>query len=171
MVVSACGRGEQKAEPAQPAAAESAKTPKAAPEPPKTCFHDARWATPECQKPVANAGADLAALAPQWWGAKRWPMLKYRSSRSFKDMQRRLHWSMDLVRPSEFAAPQSCVSLMKKSLEARFKNFESLPSGKKGRMSFRGRDDRYEVTVVCGISADQTSLVNVDLMLLLPSKT
>lgn len=166
--LSACGRGEKQGEPTSPEGAAKAKPAPAVPVVPKTCFDDSRWATPECQAPAANAGS--GPKAPQWWGAKRWPTLKYRSSRTLKDVRGRTHWSMDLVRPSELAAPQRCVELMKQSLQGRFKSFESLPSSKKDRVSFRGRDDRYEVTVVCGVSADQQSLVNVDLMLL-PSKT
>lgn len=96
-------------------------------------------------------------------------MMQYRSSRTLKDVRGRTHWSLDLVRPSDLAAPQRCMTIMKQSLQDRFKEFETLPSSKKDRVSFRGRDDRYEVTVVCGVSADQQSLVNVDLMML-PSK-
>lgn len=165
-LASACGRGEepQKAAGTPPEAKKALPAePAPAPAKPATCFDDARWATKAC----AGDGQG----PPQWWGPKRWPRLKPQQQRAFKDVDGRQHWSLTLVRGADLASAKSCVDAMKQSLSPLFGSVTMLPSSVQTRASFRAKSARHEVTVVCGISIKQQSLVNIDLAALPGTKS
>lgn len=132
--------------------------PQAEPEPPakpKTCFDDARWATAAC------AGEGQAP--PSWWGASRWPQLKLVKQKTLKSVRGRTHWSLTLQRGPKLQDPKACVAHMESTLKPLFTKVEMLPSSTSDRASFRASATGLEITVVCGTSAGDKPLVNLDL--------
>lgn len=119
------------------------------------CFAAGAWSTPACEGEGKSA--------PPWWGPKRWSSLSLLREGSFKDARGRQHWSLTFSRSSKLKTLPSCLEAMRTSLKGRFPNLQDLPSTVATRGSFRGQSSRYQITVVCGLSAKDKALVNVDL--------